>query len=343
MTSPSLFSRSERHELARFIAVIVALHVVGWGLVWWTARAYPFVIGLAGLAYSFGLRHAFDADHIAAIDNTTRKLMTGGSRPLGVGFFFSLGHSTVVLLLTVAIAAAAHLVTTELPHLREMGSLVGTTVSGVFLYAIGILNLLVMVDIVRVLRAVRRGEYDARELEARLLQRGVIARWFSGLFRLVSRPRQMYWIGLLFGLGFDTASEVGLLTTAGVAATQALPMAAILSLPIVFAAGMSLLDSADGVMMCGAYGWAFNNPLRKIFYNLTVTGLSVAVALFIGTIELVSIVTARWLDVHTGIWGVIQQLDLQTMGFAVAGLFLFSWIASAAVWRFGRLEERWSK
>jgi len=343
MTSQHLFSRSERHELARFIAVIVALHVVGWGLVWWTARAYPFVIGLAGLAYSFGLRHAFDADHIAAIDNTTRKLMTGGSRPLGVGFFFSLGHSTVVLLLTVAIAAAAHLVTTELPHMREMGSLVGTTVSGVFLYAIGILNLIVMIDVVRVLRAMRRGEYDAQELEARLLQRGVIARWFSGLFRLVSRPRQMYWIGLLFGLGFDTASEVGLLTTAGVAATQALPMAAILSLPIVFAAGMSLLDSADGVMMCGAYGWAFNNPLRKIFYNLTVTGLSVAVALFIGTIELVSIVTARWLDVHTGIWGAIQQLDLQTMGFAVAGLFLFSWIASGAVWRFGRLEERWSK
>ncbi len=314
---------------------------MGWGLVWWWARSYPFVIGLAGLAYSFGLRHAFDADHIAAIDNTTRKLMTGGTRPLGVGFFFSLGHSTVVFLLTAAIAAAAHVVTTELPSLSGVGAAVGTTVSGVFLYAIGVVNLLVMIDIVRVFRAMQRGESTAAELEARLLQRGVISRWFRSLFRLVSTPRQMYWVGLLFGLGFDTATEVGLLTTAGVAATQSLPVTAILSLPIVFAAGMSLLDSADGVMMCGAYGWAFTNPLRKLFYNLTVTGLSVAVALFVGTIELVSIVTARWFDVHTGIWGTIQQIDLQTMGYAVAGLFVFCWVASAAVWRFGRIEERW--
>ena len=334
MGASQRFTRPERRQLAGFIGVIVALHAIGWGLVWWWARPYPYLIGLAGLAYSFGLRHAFDADHIAAIDNTTRKLMTGGSRPLGVGFFFSLGHSTVVFLLTAAIASAAHLVTTELPRLREVGSLVGTTVSGVFLYVIGVLNLLVMIDIVRVWRAHARGESDAVELEHRLMQRGLISRWFSGLFRLVSTPSRMYWIGLLFGLGFDTATEVALLTTAGVAATQALPATAILALPIVFAAGMSLLDSADGVLMCGAYGWAFANPLRKLFYNLTVTGLSVAVALFVGTIELVSIVTDRWFDVHTGIWGAIQQIDLQTMGVAVAGLFVLSWVTSAAVWRF---------
>jgi high-affinity nickel-transport protein len=327
-------TRRERSQLTAFIGVIVLLHVVGWGLVWWSAREFPIVVGLAGLAYSFGLRHAFDADHIAAIDNTTRKLMaprpSSEARPFGVGFFFSLGHSTIVLLLTIAIAIATRAVTTGLPQLREIGSFLGTTISGLFLYAIGILNLLVMIDLVRVFRALRRGECDAADLEARRLQRGLISRWFGRLFRLVTAPRQMYWIGLLFGLGFDTASEVGLLTTAGVAATQAPPVSAILSLPIVFAAGMSLLDSADGVLMCGAYGWAFDNPLRKIFYNLTVTGLSVVVALFVGTIEIVSIVTSR-----------AQSIDFQTMGMAVAGLFAISWLASAAVWRFGRLEQRW--
>jgi high-affinity nickel-transport protein len=333
MAGRGTFTRPERRQLGRFIGVIVALHLLGWGLAIWWARRYPFLIGLAGLAYSFGLRHAFDADHIAAIDNTTRKLMTGGSRPLGVGLFFSLGHSTVVLLLTVAIATAAHVVTTALPHLRDVGASIGTTVSGLFLYAIGLVNLLVMIDIVRVLGALRRGESTAAELEARLLQRGLISRWFGGLFCLVTRPAQMYGVGLLFGLGFDTATEVGLLTTAGVAATQALPVTAILSLPIVFAAGMSLLDSADGVLMCGAYGWAFGNPLRKVFYNLTVTGLSVVVALFVGTIELVSIVTERWLGLHDGIWCTIQQINLQAMGYAVAGLFVVSWVASAEVWR----------
>jgi high-affinity nickel-transport protein len=331
----------ERSQLTGFIGVIVLLHVVGWGLVWWSAREFPIVVGLAGLAYSFGLRHAFDADHIAAIDNTTRKLMSSETRPFGVGFYFSLGHSTIVLLLTIAIAMATRAVTAGLPQLREIGSLLGTTISGLFLYAIGILYLLVMIDLVRVLRVVRRGDYDAADLEARLLQRGIISRWFGRLFRLVTAPRQMYWIGLLFGLGFDTASEVGLLTTAGVAATQAPPMSAILSLPIVFAAGMSLLDSADGVLMCGAYGWAFDNPLRKVFYNLTVTGLSVVVALFVGTIEIISIVTSRWLGIHDGVFGAIQSIDFQTMGLMVAGLFGFSWLASAAVWRFGRLEQRW--
>jgi len=334
MSASRRFTGPERRQLGGFIGVILALHAIGWGLVWWWARPYPYLVGLAGLAYAFGLRHAFDADHIAAIDNTTRKLMTGGARPLGVGFFFSLGHSTVVFLMTVAIALAAHVVTTELPRLREVGALVGTTVSGVFLYVIGILNLIVMMDIVRVWRALARGESTAADLDDRLRPRGVISRWLNGLFRLASSPSRMYWIGLLFGLGFDTATEVGLLTTAGVAATQALPATAILSLPIVFAAGMSLLDSADGVLMCGAYGWALANPLRKLFYNLTVTGLSVAVALFVGTIELVSIVTDRWLDVHTGVWGAIQRIDLQTMGVAVAGLFVLSWAASAAVWRF---------
>ncbi len=338
----SRFNAPERKDLFAFGSVIVLLHVVGWGLALIIARHHPLMLGLAGLAYSFGLRHAFDADHIAAIDNTTRKLMGGARRPLGVGFFFSLGHSTVVLVLTVAIAFAARAVSAELPMLRAVGGYVGTTVSGVFLYIIGIVNLIVMVDIVRVLRDMQRGVVDQAVLEDTLLQRGMMSRWFARLFRLVTRPSNMYWIGLLFGLGFDTATEVGLLTTAGVAASQALPLAGVLSLPIIFSAGMSLLDSADGVMMCGAYGWAFANPLRKMFYNLTVTGLSVIVALFIGTVELASIATDRIFHVHSGIWGAIQHLDSQTMGYAVAGLFAFSWLASTALWKFGRWEERWN-
>lgn len=338
---PSLRSitRPERRQLRRYGAVILLLHVVGWGLVYLAAASHPFLIGLAGLAYAFGLRHAFDADHIAAIDNTTRKLMTGESRPLGVGFFFALGHSTVVFGLTFAIAIAAHAVTTALPSVREVGSLIGTTVSGLFLYVIGVVNLLVMLDVLRVFRAMRRGSSSATELEARLVQGGLMSRWFRRVFDLVSQPRHLYWVGLLFGLGFDTATEVGLLTTAGVAASQALPIWAVLSLPIVFAAGMSLLDTADGVLMCGAYGWALAHPLRKVFYNLSVTGLSVIVALFVGTIELVSIVTGRLLHIHTGIWGTIQDLDFQTMGYAIAGLFVVAWVASAAIWRLGRWDE----
>ena len=263
----------ERSQLFGFSAIVIALHVVGWGLAAMTAREYPFLMGLAGLAYTFGLRHAFDADHIAAIDTTTRKLMEPGRRPFGVGFYFALGHSTVVFLMTLAVALTARSIATDMPALRAFGSLAGTTVSGVFLYAMGIVNLVVLLDVYRVFRSMRSGRHDPAALEAALVTRGFMTRWFGRLFDLVARPRQMYWVGLLFGLGFDTATEVALLTTAGVAASQALPLLGVLSLPIVFAAGMSLLDCADGILMCGAYGWAFTNPLRKIFYNLTITGL----------------------------------------------------------------------
>jgi high-affinity nickel-transport protein len=332
----------ERSQLVLYSAVVVLLHIVGWGLAALSAREHPFLMGLAALAYTFGLRHAFDADHIAAIDTTTRKLMAPGRRPFGVGFFFALGHSTIVFVMTLVVALAAQSIATDMPVLRAVGSFVGTTISGVFLYAMGIINLIVLVDIYRVFRSMRRGRYDADALEAALLKRGLLNRWFGQLFDVVSRPRQMYWVGLLFGLGFDTATEVALLTTAGVAASQALPLAAVLSLPVVFAAGMSLLDSADGILMCGAYGWAFTNPLRKIFYNLTITGLSVVVALVIGTIQIVTIVTDRILGIHTGIWGVIQDLDFQTMGALMAALFVGSWLASLAVWHFGGLDKRWS-
>ncbi|MDE3155389.1 MAG: HoxN/HupN/NixA family nickel/cobalt transporter [Acidobacteriota bacterium] len=337
-------SGRERRQIWQLGGAVALLHVLGWGTIWFVvAPHYPFMLGLAGLAYAFGLRHAFDADHIAAIDNTTRKLMRGGPRPLGVGFFFSLGHSSVVLLMTLVVALATQHVTAELPRLHAIGQYVGTVVSGAFLYLIGILNLLVMIDIYRVFRDMRRGEVDPDELEARLLQRGLMSRWFGRLFDLVSRPWHMYVVGFLFGLGFDTATEIGLLTTAGLAASQALPFVAVLALPIVFAAGMSLMDSADGIVMCGAYGWAFSNPVRKVFYNLTVTGLSVVVALFVGTIELASIVGGllhveadgpRW-------WQALQHLDLQTMGYAVVALFVCSWMVSLLIWRVFRIEERW--
>lgn len=333
-------SGSECRRLAGLGAVIAGLHILGWGGVWWGVRhGAPALTGLAGLAYAFGLRHAFDADHIAAIDNTTRRLMNEVRRPLGVGFFFSLGHSTVVFLMTLAIVVATQTMTQEMPRLREWGGLVGMTVSGVFLYIIGLLNLAVMLDIARAFREMRGRAYDAAAIEARLLERGVVTRWFGGVLRLVTKPWHAYPVGFLFGLGFDTATEVGLLTTAAVATWQDMPIFAVLSLPVVFAAGMSLMDTADGVVMCGAYGWAFAHPLRKVFYNLAITGLSAVVALFIGTVELVSIVSDRagW---PSGWWTPLLSWDSPSLGYGVVALFLIVWLASVGVWRLGQFEER---
>lgn len=328
--------RIDRRQLVALSATVCGLHLLGgFGLWWFAGPQHPTLIGLAALAYSFGLRHAFDADHIAAIDNTTRRLMAAdpSRRPLGVGLFFSLGHSSIVLLMTLVIAMTTRAISADIPKLHAVGQLVGTTVSGLFLYLIGTLNLIVMVDTYRVFRQMRRGNVNATRLEASLLERGVVTRWFGRLFRLVGKPWQMYVVGFLFGLGFDTATEIGLLTTAGLAASQALPLGAILCLPIAFAAGMSLMDTADGVLMCGAYGWAFTNPLRKVFYNLTVTGMSVVVALFVGTIELVSLITRDILHLDGRAWLAIQSLDFQTIGYIVVGLFIASWVASAAIWK----------
>jgi high-affinity nickel-transport protein len=332
-------SGSERRHLALLGAAIAGLHVVGWGGVWWGVRhGAPALAGLAGLAYAFGLRHAFDADHIAAIDNTTRRLMSDTRRPFSVGYYFSLGHSMVVLLMTLAIAVATQTMTAQMPSLREWGSLVGTTISGVFLYVIGLMNLVVMVDIARAFRQMRRETHQATAIEARLLERGVLTRWFGGVFRLVTRPWHMYPIGFLFGLGFDTATEIGLLTTAAIAASQNMPVLAVLSLPIVFAAGMSLMDTADGVLMCGAYGWAFAHPLRKVFYNLTITGLSAVVALFIGTVELVSIAGDR-AGGTSGWWAPLTRWDSQSLGYGVVALFVIAWLVSIAIWRVGAWDR----
>jgi high-affinity nickel-transport protein len=311
---------------------VIALHVVGWAGVWWFGgAAHPTLLGLAGLAYAFGLRHAFDADHIAAIDNTTRRLMQEGERPLGVGLYFSLGHSTVVFLMTLGLAIATNTFAARLPRLHEIGQYVGTTISGLFLYLIGILNLIVMIDVYRVFRRMQRGDYDAAAAEAVLLERGFVTRWFSGLFRLVTRPSRMYLVGFLFGLGFDTATEIGLLTMAGLAASQSLPVAAVLTLPVVFAAGMSLMDTADGVLMCGAYGWAFAHPLRKVYYNLAVTGLSVAVALAVGTIELLSIAAGRFSGLQGAFWDGVRHWNAQATGYLVVALFVGTWVVGTGL------------
>jgi high-affinity nickel-transport protein len=318
-------------RLSGFAAAVALLHVLGWGLFAWYATGNPALAGLGVLAYTFGLRHAFDADHIAAIDNTTRKFLQDGRRAVGTGFFFSLGHSTVVLGLTTALAVSATTVTGKLPALQSWGGAVGTGVSGAFLVAIGLLNLAVLVDIVRIRKDMRGGSLDEARLEERLLDRGLMSR---GLLRRlgdrVHASWHMYPLGVLFGLGFDTATEVGLLGLSAGVATKHVPILAVLSLPLLFAAGMSLMDTIDGAFMAHAYGWAFSNPVRKVYYNLTVTTLSVTVALGVGLVELAQVgLRTSW-------------IDFNTIGYAIVGLFVLTWAASATIWRTRRIEERWS-
>jgi nickel/cobalt transporter (NiCoT) family protein len=336
--------------MAGFIA---ALHVIGWGTLMLLVAPRHYQVGSAGVfgvglgitAYTLGMRHAFDADHIAAIDNTTRKLMADRQRPLSVGFWFSLGHSSVVFglcfLLGLGVRALAGEVENGTSTLQRTTGLIGTTVSGVFLYLIGIINLVILVGIVKVFRQMRRGDYDEAALEQQLDNRGLLNRILSGATRAVRRPWQMYPIGLLFGLGFDTATEVSLLVLAGGAAVFNLPWYAILTLPILFAAGMSLLDTIDGCFMNFAYGWAFAKPVRKVYYNIMITGLSVAVALVIGTIELLSIV-ADQLGITTGPVAAIANLDLNNVGYVIVGLFVLTWVVGLVVWRYARIEDRWT-
>jgi high-affinity nickel-transport protein len=334
-------SRGEWMRLAGFGAVVAGLHVAGWGLFLYYSGHHRALVGLGLTAYLFGLRHAFDADHIAAIDNTTRKLLQQNRRPVGVGFFFSLGHSTVVFALAAGLALSTRVVNSEIPAFQTYGGDIGAGVSGTFLWVIGVLNLIVLLDIVRIFREMRGGEYDRERLENRLLERGMMSRVFGGFFRLIDASWKMYPLGLLFGLGFDTATEVGLLALAAGAAAHAVPMGAILSLPMLFAAGMSLMDTIDGAFMSQAYGWAFRNPVRKVYYNITITGLSVVVALAVGTVELLQVASTR-LSLQGGAWGWLNGLDFETLGYAVAALFLLMWAMSVAVWKVWRIENRWA-
>jgi high-affinity nickel-transport protein len=336
------FSAAEWVRLSALSGFIAALHLGGWGLYLHYAAHYPQLVGLGFVAYMFGLRHAFDADHIAAIDDTVRFMLQKGRRSLGVGFFFSLGHSTVVLALSIGIALAATAVKGQLPELKSIGSLIGASVSGTFLWIMGILNLLVLLDILQVWRAAKSGTHSHAHLETLLQKRGLLHRLFGGrVQKWMNHSWQMYPLGLLFGLGFDTASEVGLLAMTAGASAGNLPVPAVLCLPLLFAAGMTLMDTTDGVLMSKAYNWAFINPLRKIFYNITTTGLSVAVALVIGTIEIFQVLIGA-LDLHGRPFDFIARLDFGLMGYLIVGMFLLAWALSAGIWKFGRLQDRYA-
>ncbi len=340
------FSRREWGRLGGLLGFVALLHVLGWGLFLYYAARYrqPAFAGVGALAYTFGLRHAFDADHISAIDDTTRFMLQKGRRPLGVGFFFSLGHSSIVLLLSIALAVALNAVKDRIDRWHSIGGLIGASVSGVFLYVVAVLNLLVLIGIVRLWRQMKQGTHRREELEELLLQRGFMNRIFGGRFRsFINASWQMYPVGFLFGLGFDTASEIAFLGLTGLAATSGrLPPLAIISLPLLFAAGMSLLDTADGVFMAKAYGWAFASPLRKVYYNLTTTGLSVAVALVIGTIELVGVL-GHQLGLSGPVFDGIGRLsdDFELFGYIIVGMFVATWAGSVILWKARRMEERW--
>jgi len=355
----------DRRSLWAMGSFVILLHAVGFFvlLVLVAPQHYQlggdhpvYTVGVGLLAYTFGLRHAFDADHIAAVDNATRKLISDNvareavgvppeRKPLSVGFWFSLGHSTIVFalafLLSVGVKSLIGPVANDDSRLHTITGVIGPSVSGIFLWVLGLLNLAALLGIVRVFREMRRGQYDEAELDKQLDSRGFMNRFLGGLTKSVRKPWHIYPVGVLFGLGFDTATEVGLLVLAGGAAAFNLPFYSILVLPILFAAGMCLMDTIDGVFMNAAYGWAFARPVRKVFYNLTITTISVLVALVIGTIELVGVLADRF-SIDHGVVGAIANVNLDYAGYAIVGLFVVCWAVAISVWRLGRIEERWS-
>ncbi|MHB8510275.1 MAG: Nickel transporter NicT [Candidatus Dormibacteria bacterium] len=347
------FTRDEIPRLAGFYSFIILLHVVGWGLFIYfnsIARYHNLAganhvlvyAGAGALAYTFGLRHAFDADHISAIDDTTRYLLQKGKRPLGVGFFFSLGHSTVVFTFVTALAIVVTQATAFQKAFQGTGGIIGTLVSAFFLYLIASLNLSVLGGIVRIWRQAKRGEYSVEELDDLLAKRGFMNRIFRGRYnQFINHSWQMYPVGLLFGLGFDTATQVGLIAIAGTSAVSGgLPPLAIIALPILFAAGMSLMDTSDGVFMAKAYGWAFVSPIRKIYYNITTTGLSIFVAFVIGTIELLGLISDR-LKLSGQPWDFISSIDINLAGRVIVGVFFVVWIGAVLNWKLRNLDEKY--
>lgn len=331
---------SKKHKWSNWIGFgmnVALLHLIGIACLVSSASG-PTLLGLGFLAYTLGLRHAFDADHIVAIDNTIRKLVQQKKNAVGVGFYFSLGHSTVVFLMTVATVFVTQWAETSMPELKEIGGIIGTTVSGVFLILIGILNLIVAIDIYKVFINMRQKSYDENKMEELLHNRGLMARFLNPLFNLVSKSSHVYPIGFLFGLGFDTASEVALLAISAGVAKSDVGITGIMALPILFAAGMSLLDTADGVFMTTAYKWAFNTPLRKVYYNLTVTSMSVIAALLIGTIELAQVITSK-IGLTSGVWKWVQSLDVGAVGYILVVLFVLIWVTSYGIWKFNKVED----
>jgi nickel/cobalt transporter (NiCoT) family protein len=352
----SAMTPAERRRVSLMYASILALHVIGFVI--FIAFVVPahykgLGIGVSVLAYTLGLRHAFDADHIAVIDNTTRKEMnerqgTGRPRPFCFGYFFSLGHSTVVVAMGVAIVVAEKVVFSQILHgnsaLQHVGTLVGTLVSAGFLFLIGTLNLVILGGIVRVFRSMRRGEYDEAELDRQLDSRGFFYRFFGRWMRAISKEWQLYPVGFLFGLGFDTTTEVLLLGTTAFLALQHIPWYAICCLPVLFTAGMALMDTTDCIFMNLAYGWAFFNPVRKVYYNLAITGLSVSICFLVGGIETLGLISTevKGLSQAGGFWAFMRGFNINVAGFAIVGLFVLTWVAAMLIWRFGRIEEKWS-
>ena len=358
MRNRTALSGRELSRMAAMFLFILAINVAGWGIFIVYVMPHHFDyrgeggsrglgvgLGVAITAWFLGFRHAFDADHISCIDNTTRKLMADGKRPLGTGFFFSFGHSTIVVAVGVGITIAARVVFGAVVNpssaYETAGGAIGTTLSAGFLYLIAILNLIVLAGIFKVFREMRNGTYDEAQLEAQLQARGLMYRFFGRFMRSINHTWQLYFVGLVFGIGFDTATEVVLLAATAYAAIQGLPYYAVLALPFLFSGGMMLFDTLDGTFMNFAYGWAFARPVRKVYYNLVITGLSIGAAFIIGTIEILGILTTE-AHLRGGFWSVMANFNINVAGFCIAGLFIGVWAAALAYWRWGNVEARWT-
>ena len=332
-------ARDEKARILALYGVIAVATLFGFIGSIIIGRLSGFLFGLSLAAFVLGLRHGVDADHIVAIDNTTRKLMQEGERPLTVGTWFSLGHSTVVAGLVVGLVLATKALVQSIPVLHSSGSIIGTTVSGVFLFVIGAINTLIVIGIYRMFQRARLGRMNESELDELLENRGFLNRYFKGLFRIVRKPWQIYPIGLLFGLGFDTASEIAFLAlTVTVGVSSTVPLWMILVLPAMFTLGMVLVDTTDGVTMCVAYGWAFVKPLRKIYYNLTITVISVLVAFAVGGIELLQVLSGE-LNLQGPAWNWLAELDFESIGFGIIGIFVVAWVGSMALWKYKGYEK----
>ena len=332
-------SRSEKIRIAIIFSVLITITAVGFSAAFVIGKIAVVLGGLGIVAYVFGLRHGVDADHIAAIDNTTRKLMQEGKRPYTVGLWFSLGHSTVVVALIIALIFATRAVTTSIPALQSAGAVVGTLVSGSFLWIIGFINAVIVIGIYKIFQTLKQGKLNQEELDRLLENRGFMNRFFRPLFKVINKPWHIYPVGVLFGLGFDTASEVALIAiSVGIGVSTSIPLYYILILPLLFTCGMVTIDTADGVAMRVAYGWAFLNPVRKIYYNLTVTVISVLVAWAIGTIELLQVLSTE-LNLSGIFWSWLNTINFEMIGFGIIGIFIMSWLVSFGYWRVKKYDK----
>ena len=329
-------------KLSLIYGVLLIVTLLGFSASFAIGRTAFALAGLGVISYVFGLRHGVDADHIAAIDNTTRKLMQEGRRPLTVGMWFSLGHSTVVVVLIVALVLATRAVTSVVPALASAGSIIGTLVSGGFLWIIGLINVVIVLGIYKIFQTLKQGKLDQAQLDQMLENRGFMNRFFRRFFSVVKKPWQIYPIGVLFGLGFDTASEIALIAiSVGVGVSTNIPVYYILILPMMFTCGMVTIDTTDGVAMMMAYGWAFLNPFRKLYYNLTITMISILVAWAVGTVELLQVLSIQ-LNLTGGFWAWLNALDFETMGFGIVGIFVISWLVAMAYWKYQQYDKRFT-